>query len=323
MVPPVLLLKTKSTPTDPYATLLSSNGYNPIFVPVLHHTAINADIVRQYILNGAITPNTAADDNNNNNNTNSNTQPAKKFAAIIITSQRAVESLSTILDDLNSTNPSTISNFLLQTIIYVVGPATANSLIALGFPPKNILGQSSGNGAVLSDFIVDHYTTHNLSGDLLFLTGETHSTILPTRVPERLKELLEIDVNVEEVVVYKTGVVGGFESDLRQCLDRLEEEEDGNIEEQEPVWLIFFSPTGTDAALRVLEARESSSTTTTTTTATKKKRRYKCCSIGPTTKDFMFQGFGRKADAMAKIPSPEGVLEAIISPSRVVEELVI
>ncbi|KAF3089226.1 hypothetical protein TWF102_009718 [Orbilia oligospora] len=318
MVPPILLLKTKSTPTDPYATLLSSNGYNPIFVPVLHHTAINADIVRQYILNGAITPNIAADDNNNNTN---NSETAKKFAAIIITSQRAVESLSTILDDLNSTNPSTISNFLLQTIIYVVGPATANSLISLGFPPKNILGQSSGNGAVLSDFIVDHYTTHNLSGDLLFLTGETHSTILPTRVPERLRELLEIDVNVEEVVVYKTGVVGEFESDLRQCLDRLEEE-DGNMEEEEPVWLIFFSPTGTDAALRVLEARESSSTTTTTT-ATKKKRRYKCCSIGPTTKDFMFQGFGRKADAMAKIPSPEGVLEAIISPNRVVEELVI
>ncbi|KAF3228311.1 hypothetical protein TWF106_007342, partial [Orbilia oligospora] len=42
MAPPILLLKTKSTPTDPYATLLSSNGYNPIFVPVLHHTAINA-----------------------------------------------------------------------------------------------------------------------------------------------------------------------------------------------------------------------------------------------------------------------------------------
>ncbi|KAF3081146.1 hypothetical protein TWF569_011699, partial [Orbilia oligospora] len=98
MVPPILLLKTKSTPTDPYATLLSSNGYNPIFVPVLHHTAINADIVRQYILNGAITPNTAADDNNNNTN---NSETAKKFAAIIITSQRAVESLSTILDDLN------------------------------------------------------------------------------------------------------------------------------------------------------------------------------------------------------------------------------
>ncbi|KAK6498072.1 hypothetical protein TWF506_004314 [Arthrobotrys conoides] len=318
MSPPILLLKTKSTPTDPYSTLLTSHGYNPIFVPVLHHTAINADIVKRYILDGAITPNdttTNNHDNPNTDNTEGGEKKTKKFAAIIITSQRAVESLSSILDDIKLTNPTLIPPFLQKTIIYVVGPATSTSLTNLGFSPQNILGQDSGNGAVLSDFIVNHYTTHNLTGDLLFLTGETHSTILPTRVPDKLRELLDVEVNVEEVVVYKTGVVGEFESDLRNCLDQLDKED--WQEGEELIWLIFFSPTGTDAALRVIESRESNAAYNT------KKRKYKCCSIGPTTKDYMFQAFKRKADAMAKTPSPEGVLEAILSPNRVVEELVV
>ncbi|KAK6347577.1 hypothetical protein TWF718_005415 [Orbilia javanica] len=303
---PILLLKTKSTPTDPYSTLLSSHGYTPIFVPVLHHTSINGDLVREYILNGSIT--TTHVKINNDNNDNSNTQNGiQKFAAIIITSQRAVEALGAIIDELKPKNPSQITHLLQTTTIYVVGPATRNSLLLLGFTPTNIIGESSGNGAVLSDFIISHYTSNNLQGDLLFLTGETHSTILPTKVPEKLLEEIGREVEVKEVVVYKTGVVEGFESDLKGCLEKLEEEE----EIKEPIWLVFFSPTGTDAALRVISSHESASSSPAV-------KKYKCCSIGPTTRDFMFQKFGRKADAMAKIPSPDGVLAAIQGPGGVI-----
>ncbi|RVD89319.1 uncharacterized protein DFL_000332 [Arthrobotrys flagrans] len=303
MPPPILLLKTESTPSDPYATLLASHGYDPIFVPVLHHTAVNGDAVKEYILDGAVTGTTTMNnDDNTKDGDETQRKSKKKFAAIIITSQRAVESLGSILQELNSTHPSLVSSFLATATIYVVGPATRNSLLSLGFPPSHVIGEDSGNGAVLADFIMNHYVENGYDGDLLFLTGETHSTILPTRVPERLKEIIGREVEVEEVVVYKTGVMESFEDDLKSCLDRLSQSQSRSDGELQPTWLIFFSPTGTDAALRVL------SSFSPTHSQTKK---YKCCSIGPTTRDFMFQKFGRKADAMAKIPSPEGVLEAI------------
>ncbi|KAK6518966.1 hypothetical protein TWF281_003656 [Arthrobotrys megalospora] len=299
---PILLLKTRSTPTDPYATLLSSNGYDPIFVPVLQHHPINADIVRSYILDGSIV--SAGE----NEAINSDDKDKNKFGALIITSQRAVEALGVLIEELKESHKEIISTLLSTTTIYVVGPATRNSLIALGFTSSNVVGEDSGNGAVLADFIVENYSS---KGDLLFLTGETHSTTIPTRVPDKLRELKGLEVNVEEVVVYKTGVMEGFETDLRECLKRLDQE---GSQEDGPRWIIFFSPTGTDAALRILEEREKEEGG--------KGPRYKCCSIGPTTKDYMHQKFGRRADAMAKAPSPEGVLEAVRSPGRVAVELV-
>ncbi|KAK6495218.1 hypothetical protein TWF481_003244 [Arthrobotrys musiformis] len=300
-MPPILLLKTKSTPTDPYDTLLSQS-HTPIFIPVLQHSPVNADIVRSYILNDEISPfSTPHDAGADGVKADAK---SRKFAGMVITSQRAVESLSSIMDDIKAKNTQIITSLLKNTLIYVVGPATKSSLELLGFSPSNILGWESGTGAVLSDFIISHYPSNSLRGDLLFLTGETHSTILPTRVPEKLKDL-ELEVNIEEVVVYKTSVVESFEHDLSAVLDGLDKEGD------EEGWIVFFSPTGTDAALRVLSGRDAT------------KRSYKTCTIGPTTRDFMFQKFKKRADAMAKTPSPEGVLDAISSPTRVSGDLVV
>ncbi|KAK6334361.1 hypothetical protein TWF730_003574 [Orbilia blumenaviensis] len=308
---PILLLKTKSTPTDPYDVLLASAGYTPIFVPVLQHHAVNGDVVREYVLSGGLVPVEGSDEG------------VRKFGAIIITSQRAVEALGTILDELKETHAQIVQTLLQTTTIYVVGPATRNSLINLGFQKERVVGEECGNGAVLADLIVEHYSNNFITdndkgpGDLLFLTGETHSTIIPSRVPEKLKgKSGGLDVKVEEVVVYKTGVMEEFEADFRSCLQRLEVgDAAAEGEEEKERWIVFFSPTGTDAALRVLGEREEGK-------ETNRGLKYKCCSIGPTTKDFMYQKFKRAADAMAKTPSPDGVLEAIRSPARVVAQLV-
>ncbi|KAF3916965.1 hypothetical protein AA313_de0206383 [Arthrobotrys entomopaga] len=307
---PVLLLKTKSSPTDPYDALFSSTGeYKPIFIPVLQHHTVNADIVRSYILDGAISPSPQDDGNGSSE--------GAKFGGLIITSQRAVEALGSLLDELKQSNESLISTFLSTTLIYVVGPATHKALANLGFSPSNIKGKSSGNGLALADFIIEDYDSDK---DLLFLTGETHSTTIPSRVPEKLKELKNVEMRVEEVVVYKTGVMEQFEGEFRGWLDKLDqaslveskgEGEGENKREGEERWIVVFSPTGTEAALKVLNEREGG------------RVKYKLCTIGPTTKDYLWQAFKRKPDAMAKSPSPEGLLEAVKHGSKMSFEVVL
>ncbi|EPS45737.1 hypothetical protein H072_113 [Dactylellina haptotyla CBS 200.50] len=288
---PVLLLKTKSSPTDPYDTLFSSTGeYTPIFVPVLQHHNVNDDVVKGYILDGSISFGKG------------------RFGGLIITSQRAVEALGGLLDELKESNKDLIDAFFSQTRIYVVGPATKKALVNLGFSPENVLGGESGNGLALSDYIIETYSPGE--GDLLFLTGETHSTTIPTRVPEKLKSEKELDMKIEEVVVYKTGVMEGFEDEFRGWLEKLDKNSTGD--EAETRWIVVFSPTGTDAALKVANEKGEN-----------EKVKYKVCTIGPTTSDFLWQAFKRKPDAMAKIPSPQGLMDAVKNGSRMALEVVL
>ncbi|KAK6335351.1 hypothetical protein TWF696_002131 [Orbilia brochopaga] len=286
---PVLLLKTKSSPTDPYDVLFSSTGtYEPIFIPVLQHRFNNAHVVKNFILDRAVG---AADDISQG-----------RFGGLIITSQRTVEALGAVLEELKKTDSDTVAAFLSDTRIYIVGPATCTALVNLGFSPSHVVGGESGNGAALADYIIDDYIARQETRDLLFLAGETHNTVMPMRVPEKLRELAGVNMTVEEVIVYRTGVAEEFPSEFSACLDRLDkgqEGEGGNAGGEEVRWVIVFSPTGTDAALKVLEERGA------------KGRVYKICTIGPTTKDFLWQKFRRRPEAVAKTPSPEGLLEAV------------
>ncbi|KAF3934581.1 hypothetical protein ABW20_dc0100571 [Dactylellina cionopaga] len=311
---PVLLLKTKSSPTDPYDTLFSSTGgYTAIFIPVLQHRSVNSDLVKEYILDGVILSRSRVD--GEEEKAGEAEGGKRRFGGLVITSQRAVEALSGILDELKESNESLITSFLSTTLIYVVGPATRNALINLGFSAVNVLGEESGNGAALADFIIDDYREG--CQDLLFLTGETHSTTIPSRVPEKLKEEMGVDMKVDEVVVYKTGVVEHFEDEFRGWLDKLDDvqKENGKNEkdEREVRWIVVFSPTGTDAALKVVAEKEEKGLNC----------KYKICTIGPTTTDFMEQAFKRRPDAIARTPSPEGLLEAMKEGSRLGLELVL
>ena len=95
---PVLLLKTKSTPTDAYAEYLAAHGFQPIFVPVLDHKPIVANVehVRVLLKEHSFGRGDSA-----------------KYGGLIFTSQRAVEGFAQVvseIDGLASNVPGEVSD---------------------------------------------------------------------------------------------------------------------------------------------------------------------------------------------------------------------
>ena len=83
---PVLLLKTKSAPTDGYAECLAEHGFQPIFVPVLDHrpTVANVEHVRVLLKERSF----GRDD-------------SAKYGGLIFTSQRAVEAFAQVVSEID------------------------------------------------------------------------------------------------------------------------------------------------------------------------------------------------------------------------------
>jgi hypothetical protein len=83
-MPRAILLKTKSTPTDPYDTAFrSKTPFIPVFVPVLEHARVNPQELRKILQH----------------------EPENHYSALIITSQRAVEALGDAIHCLSGTYP--------------------------------------------------------------------------------------------------------------------------------------------------------------------------------------------------------------------------
>lgn len=71
-MPRAILLKTKSTPKDPYDTAFrEKTPFIPVFVPVLAHQRVNETKLQNIL----------------------KSDPHKRYIALIVTSQRAVEAL--------------------------------------------------------------------------------------------------------------------------------------------------------------------------------------------------------------------------------------
>lgn len=194
--------------------------------------------------------------------------------------------------------------------VYTVGPATCLALRSIPTPkPLQIFGSNCGNGEALAHYMLDHYSKwhENLqqrTGRLppvLFLVGETRRDIIPKTLMNPDLPLKE-QIRVDEVEVYGTGVMESFEENFTDLLER------SNTERMR--WVVIFSPTGCEAALRALGVIDP---------ATKKvrqdheKRGGSTCvaTIGPTTRDYLMKEFGYTPDVTAKKPSPEGIAEAI------------
>ncbi|MCJ1385685.1 hypothetical protein MMC17_008808 [Xylographa soralifera] len=168
---PLLLLKTRNTPTDAYATYFStpsaptpspSPRLHPTFIPVLHHTLLAPSLSHLHTLL-SLPPSTFP------------------YGGLICTSQRAVEALGQVLSTLstntngnstptneaatqaevpNPTTPLQTTPSTLQLPLYTVGPATAHALAALQqrhLPRCSVHGRETGNGAKLAAFILAHY----------------------------------------------------------------------------------------------------------------------------------------------------------------------
>lgn len=192
--------------------------------------------------------------------------------------------------------------------MYSVGPATTRALRAIcRQPPLNIFGEHTGNGESLAQFMLEHYGAWY--GDrpekppLLFSVGEQRRDIIPkTLMSPKLPS--ERRTQVDELVVYDTGVKDAFESEFRQSLR--------DTSASETRWVVVFSPTGCDvmlAGLGLLDATDMSRKTSTSEGL--HGRRTFVATIGPTTRDYLRRTFNFEPEVCAAEPTPEGVRRGI------------
>lgn len=201
--------------------------------------------------------------------------------------------------------------------LYTVGPATARALTTLRdkyLPQATIHGEEAGNGQNLAHLILDHYNALYQSTNkpsLLFLVGEQRRDIIPkTLMDPSRPESQRIDV--EEIIVYETGVMDSFEVDFRDAVrsSREKERNGGPV----PLWVVVFSPTGCEAMLRVLGLgpfAPASAPMGVYGKGNTERRDVFVATIGPTTRDFLREKFGFEVDVCAEKPSPEGIAEGI------------
>lgn len=194
--------------------------------------------------------------------------------------------------------------YLQDVPVYSVGPATTRALKAVPQTPcLQIFGEHTGNGDSLAHFILEHYGAWYDDGTvkppLLFLVGEQRRDIIPkTLMDEKLPS--DRRIQVDEVVVYGTGVMESFSDDFKHMLHA--------TQSRQTVWIVVFSPTGCDAMLQGLNMLDEA---TGKAKAKDPSRTRFIATIGPTTRNYLKRTFDLEPDVCAERPSPEGVLEAI------------
>lgn len=188
----ILLLKEKEEPVDHYELYFFnkfSGAHELDFLPVITHSLLNNSDVFDDLAS---------------------------VSGIIITSKRAVESITTAIRGLDVTRRSHV----LSLPVYSVGPATLRLLANLGF--ENIRGDCSGNAKALLEVIVNDKDITQGSGNLLFLSGKIRSNVIPDT-------LRQSGLNYIEKTVYQT-------DSIEDVLPEFEAKK-GN-------WVVFFSSQG-------------------------------------------------------------------------------
>lgn len=200
-------------------------------------------------------------------------------------------------------------------ILYTVGPATTRTLTPVRdkfLPSATIYGDEAGTGENLAHLILKHYnklypsTAEDSSQKpgLLFLVGEQRRDIIPrTLMSNTLDENQRI--NVDELVVYETTQMEGFEPEFQDAVRKAEKSLN---DEREPLWTVIFSPTGCDAVLRTLNILDENDKPTGVDSS---KRKCRVITIGPTTRDHLITKYGFEPDVVARKPTPEGIGEGI------------
>lgn len=292
---PILLLKTKSVPTDTYEELFATydnHRYQPVFVPVLEHrfTQDALDKVQRYVTSRGLVPLAR--------------QGLATYGAMIFTSQRAVEAFAQIVENLRAEGIHAVDELLPESLpLYVVGPATARGLRALNLRCP-VLGEESGNGEALAAFILEHYNsmyTDATKPPILFLVGDKRRDIIPkTLQSEKLDS--QKRTQVDELVIYETGQMLSFKTNFTEIWRR-------NIERgQKYQWIVVFSPTGCQAMLESLGFLNAN---TGKAKPLVSQRNIFVATIGPTTRDYLIHEFSFTPDVCAKKPSPDGIAEGI------------
>ncbi|GAM85711.1 hypothetical protein ANO11243_037190 [Dothideomycetidae sp. 11243] len=291
----VLLLKTKSIPTDAYEEYFNNDPnvvYQPEFIPVMQHKIHDRELdwLEHVIRSGCFTAH------------QSNEQTGgDAFGGIIFTSQRAVEAFSRAVSRieqvlLDSLFPETVA-------LYVVGPATANAVRAINLRCP-VIGEHTGNGDLLADFILATYPKHTSAASkmpLLFLVGEQRRDIIPRKLQsEDLSSKHRIQV--VERAVYGTEEREQFGMDFAAALQQRRD--------SQHTWVVVFSPTGCGAMLRALGWLDGAGRYSKAL-AHDHNRPVRVATIGPTTRDHLLSRYGYEPCVCADKPSPEGVGQGI------------
>lgn len=153
--------------------------------------------------------------------------------------------------------------------------------------------------------MLDHYgqwyQEKTIKPPLLFLVGEQRRDIIPkTLMDSALPD--DRRIQVDELVVYGTGVMESFEEDFTKLLLKKKD--------KKMRWVVVFSPTGCEAMLRSLDLLDPETGKAKASEYSTKRNTY-IATIGPTTRDFLRTEFGFEPDVCASTPSPEGVDEGI------------
>ncbi|KAF4547466.1 Uroporphyrinogen-III synthase HemD-like protein [Elsinoe fawcettii] len=288
---PVLLLKTKSTPTDGYEEYfdnVKSVRFRPRFVAVLQHQFVEESLcwLRATIEQGCFcqhVPDGGA--------------AGEQFGGAIFTSQRAVEAFSKVVESLSEEQRSKLLPEGLP--LFVVGPATAKAVRAMGLKCL-VLGEESGNGDILADFILDNYQSP-LGPDgrrlpLLFLVGEQRRDIIPMKLQNAEPD--QLCIPVIERTVYGTAEKADFGDEL----DRILKQRPANTD----MWVVVFSPSGCRAMLRTVGWLNDEGQYDRALAESRSPGTY-VATIGPTTRDFLRRQFSFQPHVCAEVPSPEGV----------------
>lgn len=292
---PILLLKTKSTPHDGYEELFAAGErFDPEFVPVLEHhfneEALNK--IEDLITSGAFRSQQSPSD-------------GAAYGGLIFTSQRAVEAFTTITDRIRTKHSiePTLEHLLPRSIpLYVVGPATARGLRAIGLTCETV-GEETGNGEALAAFVLDHYNSlvtqsGSTKRPLLFLVGEQRRDIIPKTLQSAVSSSR---ITVHEMTVYETGVMQSFALQFQKAVAPA-------LVNNTVQWVVVFSPTGCRAmleGLKLLDARTGKALDRPASNRTF------IATIGPTTRDFLKREFSLEPDVCAAKPSPDGVADGI------------
>lgn len=297
---PILLLKTKSAPTDTYEelfTTLDNHRYAPVFVPVLEHRFKRdaLDHVQKQVADRAFVA--AAK------------QGLATYGALIFTSQRAVEAFAEIVDDLRQNKSSAIDDLLPESLpLYVVGPATARGLRSLNLPCP-ILGEHTGNGEALAAYMLEHYNAMYPDvgkPPILFLVGDKRRDIIPkTMQAAELGD--ERRCKIDELVIYETGEMQSFKYEFSTLWRK---NTDAGCHKQ---WVVVFSPTGCQAMLESLDLLDPS---TGKARPSRDRKDILIATIGPTTRDYLKDEFAFSPDVCAERPSPEGIAKGIAAFER-------
>lgn len=243
--------KNDDNDPDSFTQELEKEGFSVETIPVIQFTNVNVQDLATKL------------------------QDSSHYSGLILTSKRAVEAIGSLPSDCGE-NPL---DSWREKPVFVVGPATADSVAKLGLKPS---GEVAGNADNLSDWIVKHHHHPNLP--LLFPHGDLARNVICTK-------LQQAGVAVENVVVYQT-------EPHHNLPDRL-------AEVSNPDFFVYFSPSGVAFTIPLLRELEGGQLW-----KNKIEDRVKFVVIGPTTKAHL-ENMEVQVFASADQPTPAGVLAAL------------